>query len=111
MDISTILPLLQKQKKGSNNSDNMQGIMDILAKSGGKKNDRKVPDSGTQLDPLTLMSMLGGGDNSQNANLVKILSTLNAQKSQENQKRLHGLKPIKAIACDCILGKLARYFN
>ena len=95
MDISTILPLL------GGNSSNPGMEMLVKSMAGGTK-----PDMGTMMSILNK----NGSMDKNTMNLVNVLSTMNANKATK-QKSPHGLKPVRAIAPDIYLGRLAKYFG
>lgn len=134
MDLSSMLPLLLGNNKGGN-TDQMNMIMSMLNKNNGSDNKNNTSNT-TQNDSNStnnsnnmnsdllknlgsqsginpaLLSMLSNRNNqgsSSGPDLVNIMNMVNSNRTQ--QRKASGLKPIKDIVPNDILGNLVKYFN
>jgi len=111
MDINTLLPLLMQQRGGG--TDNSQNAQASAPSSEGLNALLGSLASGKKLNPMELMGALGKNNpqNSQALNMVSALSSMRGGHAGNKKNRPVGLKPIRAIAPDLILGRLIKYFN
>ena len=119
MDLTSILPLLMQNKGGGDNNNLMNMASMLSGMNGGNADMAKILSTmnngggtGTNsngIDPSVIMNLANSKDpNSRNMGLVNILSSMQKNKKQSN--RPYGLKPIRSIVPDEILGKLVKFF-
>jgi hypothetical protein len=65
-------------------------------------------DGGKATDPMSLISMLASNAN---PNLAKTLSMAQSIKAAQPKRQAVGLRPIKGIACNDIIGRLTKYYT
>jgi len=125
MDMSSILPLLMNAK-GGNKKNNDSGDEKSDDTSESKKGGLNTADllsmmnnNGGNLDRNALMqnlipNMMGGSDNGNIAQIMSLASAMNQNNNGNNNRRNRppaGIRPIKGIANNDVLGKLVKFFQ
>lgn len=111
MDLSAILPLLMNT--GNSGIGGNDRIASVLSAMGGGGNNATKPGGadGSQNDTTTLLSALMGANPSGDNNTANIMNILSLANKNRSKPRASGLKPIKDIVPNDILGIMVKRLN
>ncbi len=124
MDLSSMLPLLMNSNGGGTDAGRLASVLSAMnggaqgntanilsAMSGAntKSNDDAKQNTGNAAILNLILNKNGSGETNQNANLLNILSLANKNRNAQNKPS--GLKPIKDIAPNDILGIMVKQLS